>query len=525
MNDNSQYNNEVMETDVCVVGGAGAGMAAAISAVENGAKKVTLIEKTKRLGGTLGVCGGFFGVESPAQKRLGIHHSADECFTDLIQLLYWNCDAKLVRNWLCECGDSVRWLESKGMSFNVVAPFQGLKEFCRSTHHICGGDLRTGLEILRTFKRECQRLGIRILLETRAKSLIKGDSGNVTGVIATQADKTIRIDAKSTIIATGSISGNKELISRFYQGDDYEDFQIMARIPHNTGDGLIMAEEIGAKIGNLSTLYIGPHNHGAGHSELTGMFIRRPHSLKVNSNGERFIDEGVWTNSDFGWMVSYATDRQPGKMTWIIFDDKMVKDMIEKNECISLFESIASKDISHKKGPSNKADQKEAEIDEKFEFFRQKEYKGEWLENLMEDIESEKAAGRVRICQTIEEIADWIGADSHTLKQTMDRYNMFCHNGYDADFLKQSCHLIPLETPPYYVFQGPSGIDTCIGGIHINHQLNVIDKKHQPIKGLYAAGVCTSGWLSGGYGFYGSELSFTLYSGRQAGANAARNTQ
>jgi succinate dehydrogenase/fumarate reductase flavoprotein subunit len=143
----------------------------------------------------------------------------------------------------------------------------------------------------------------------------------------------------------------------------------------------------------------------------------------------------------------------------------------------------------------------------------------------MEDIESEKAAGRVRICQTIEEIADWIGADRQTLKQTMERYNIFCHNGYDADFLKQPCHLISLKTPPYYVFQGPSGIDTCIGGIHINHQLNVINKKQQPIKGLYAAGVCTSGWLSGGYGFYGSELSFTLYSGRQAGANAARNTQ
>ena len=106
----------------------------------------------------------------------------------------------------------------------------------------------------------------------------------------------------------------------------------------------------------------------------------------------------------------------------------------------------------------------------------------------------------------------------------MARYNMFCHNGYDADFLKQPCHLIPLETPPYYVFQGPSGIDTCIGGIHINHRLEVIDKKQRPIPGLYAAGVCTSGWLNRGYAFYGSELSFSLYSGRAAGTNAARNS-
>jgi succinate dehydrogenase/fumarate reductase flavoprotein subunit len=522
MNAKTEKIDATIETNVCVIGGACAGMSAAVSAVENGAKKVTLIEKTKRLGGMLGVCGGFFGVESPAQQRLGIHHTADECFADLVQLLYWNCDARLVRDWMCQSGDTVRWLESKGLYFDIVAPFQGLKEFCRSTHHVATGDgnARTGIQMLRALKAECQRLGIETLMETRAQQLIRDGSGRVTGVLAAQGDKTVRINAKNTVIATGSISANKELIARFYGGEDYDDFQIMSRIPHNTGDGLIMAEEIGAKIGNLSTLYIGPHNHGAGHSELTGMFIRRPHSLKVNRNGERFIDEGIWTNSNYGWMVSYATDRQPGKMTWVIFDDRMIKDMIAKNERIGLFEAISDKDIGHKPSESEPT----GEVDEKFDFFREKEYKGEWLENLMEDIESEAAAGRVKVCQTIEEIAAWIGADAETLKNTLARYNTHCHNGYDADFLKQPCHLVAMETPPYYVFQGPSGIDTCIGGIHINYRLEVIDRGHRTIPGLYAAGVCTSGWLNGGYGFYGSELSFTLYSGRQAGANAARNS-
>jgi len=526
MNTNVDKNTRTIDTDVCVIGGACAGMTAAICAAENGAR-VTLIEKTKRLGGTLGVCGGFFAVESPAQRRLGIHHTADECFLDLIQLLYWNCDAKLVRNWMCDCGETVRWLETKGLYFDIVAPFQGLKQFCRSTHHVCSGgeNSRTGIQMLRALKTECQRLGIEILLETRAQHLLRDDSGKVTGVMATRGEEAVRINAKNTVIATGSISANKELISRFYQGENYEDFQIMSRIPHNTGDGLIMAEEIGAKIGDLSTLYIGPHNHGAGHSELTGMFIRRPHSLKVNRNGERFIDEGIWTNSNYGWMVSYATDRQPGKMTWIIFDDKMVREMVARNEKIGLFEEISAKDIRAKKSDDKQAGAVEPEIDEKYDFFREKEYKGEWLENLMEDIESEKAAGRVKICPTIEEIAAWIGADAETLKGTISRYNMHCHNGYDADFLKQPCHLVPLETPPYYVFQGPSGIDTCIGGIHINHRLEVIDRKHRTIPGLYAAGVCTSGWLNGGYGFYGSELSFSLYSGRAAGANAARSSR
>jgi fumarate reductase flavoprotein subunit len=522
MNDKSIGLETTIETDVCVIGGAASGLCAAISAAEKGAK-VTIIEKTKRLGGTLGVCFGLFAVESPAQQRLGIHHTADECFADLVQLLYWNCDAKLVRNWMCESGDAIRWLESKGLNFDAVVPFQGLKEFCRSTYHVCSqSNSRTGMQILRALKAEVQRLGIRVLLETRASHLIKDSSGKVTGVTAIQGGTTLQINSKSTILATGSISANKELIARFYQGDDYKDLQIMSGIPHNTGDGLIMAEEIGAKIGNLSTLYIGPHNHGPGHSELTGMFIRRPHSIKINRNGERFIDEGVWTNSNFGWMVSYAVDKQPGKMTWVIFDDRMIQDMISKNEFVGNFEYMSAKDIGyHQKATPNTEGSANFEGDEKYAFYGQKKYRGVWLENLMDEIESEKAAGRVKICQTVEEIAAWTGADLPNLKKTLARYNMFCHNGYDADFLKKSCHLIPLETPPYYVFQGPSGIDTCIGGIHVNYRLEVINKESRTIPGLYGAGVCTSGWLNGGYGFYGSELGFSVYSGRTAGSNAA----
>ena len=48
----------------------------------------------------------------------------------------------------------------------------------------------------------------------------------------------------------------------------------------------------------------------------------------INANGERFMDEGVWTNSDYGWMVSYAVDRQPGRRIWIICDARMIDDMI-----------------------------------------------------------------------------------------------------------------------------------------------------------------------------------------------------
>lgn len=513
----------VIETDVCVLGAACAGLSAAINAYDSGCRKVVILEKSRRVGGTLGICCGFFGVESPAQKRLGIHNTAEEMFRDLVQLLYWNCDARLVHNWMNGSGDSVRWLESLGMEFNIVEPFQGYRDLCRATYHVSTvGQGRTGTQMLRALRKACDERKIDVRLSTRATHLLTDERGTVVGVEAVSGEDTILVKAKSVIIATGSISNNKELIARFYNGETYQGTQIMAAVAHNTGDGLIMAEEVGAKVGNLSTLFMGPHNHGPGHSELTGMFIRRPHSLKINKAGERFADEGLWTNSDFGWMLSFATDKQPGKMTYAIFDDKLIKDMVEKNEVIGYFEHMSSTlDIVKRE----KAEAKDKQlIDSKFDFYKEGNYSGFWLENLMADIDKEAAAGRVKRCMTCGEIAEFIGGDSETaetIENTLQRYNMHCKNKYDADFLKEPRHLIELDTPPYYVFKAPSGVDTCIGGININYNLQVIDPDHRPIKGLYAAGVCTSGWLNVGYAYYGSELSFTLYSGRTAGQKAA----
>jgi len=53
----------------------------------------------------------------------------------------------------------------------------------------------------------------------------------------------------------------------------------------------------------------------------------------------------------------------------------------------------------------------DSEVAAKYDFYHEKDYRGDWLENLMEDIES-KAAGRVKICQNVEEIAAWIGANA-----------------------------------------------------------------------------------------------------------------
>jgi len=515
---------KTIDTDVVVLGGAGSGLCAALRAAENGAK-VILVEKQKRLGGSTVLAAGFFGVGSPAQMRQGVFDSPDDCYREVMQLLYWNVDARLVRNWMQQSGESIRWIEEKGVIFDQVVPFQATGNYAKATYHVSNGSKqRTGMAIYKKLEEHIYANGnIEVFLNTRATSLVKGENNDATGVIATRkhddgAEDEILINAKSVVIATGSISGNSQLIERFF-GTSYDDIQIMARLPHNQGEGLMMAEEFGAKIGQMGVLYIGPHNHFHGADGIIGAVIRRPESLKVNHLGERFADESLWHCSEFGWMMSTAINHQYNHMSWCIFDqacmDKMVKDntVYGYEEFLHAMHTLPK--TRHIKHDMSMAADKLGGTDRSAD-------QGIWLENIYNGVDREVKGNRGRVCNTIGELAEYIGCDSQTLEGSIERYNFYCERKYDNDFLKKTEFMLPVSTPPYYIFDGPGGIDTCVGGIYVNYDLRVVDKTEKPIPGLYAAGVCCSNWLNGGYAYYGSCLGFSLFSGQSAGINAAR---
>jgi succinate dehydrogenase/fumarate reductase flavoprotein subunit len=325
-----------LSVDICVIGGAGAGLFAAARAVENGANKVVVLDKMKSMGGCTRIAMGVFSVESPAQKRLGINYTADECFKYHMDMTNWYPDAKLVRNWMLGTSHALAWLEEKGCIFDQVISFTGNG---KRTHHLARSG-RTGLTIVETLLKTSRQLGVDLRTETRATKLLTNDEGAVVGVLATHDDEELKISAKCVIIATGSISSNKALLARFYPGQNLDDIKIMAKVPHNTGDGLIMAEEIGATSTHISTLYIGPHNHPF--NERTGVLIRRPHVIKLNRNGERYADESMSLNNDWGWMFCMATDRQPDKVAYALMDESILRFFQTKKKLYASYETMAS---------------------------------------------------------------------------------------------------------------------------------------------------------------------------------------
>ncbi len=240
----------------------------------------------------------------------------------------------------------------------------------------------------------------------------------------------------------------------------------------------------------------GASTEGLGYLQLRGPYFRgslevvtvamEPQTVWINKRGERFVDEAT----GFNWPeAANALNRQPDKISYSLFDERTKRSFME--------EGII-------KGYSRfPAGCKMRELDKK--------------------LQSETKDGEVIISESLDEIADCIGASPDVLKNTIDEYNRFCKQGYDEMFFKDRNFLFPLTTPPYYCIKCYQGFLGTLGGIRINHKMEVLDRDGNPIPGLYAAGNDTGGWETDTYSLVlsGSALGFAINSGRIAGENAS----
>lgn len=102
--------------------------------------------------------------------------------------------------------------------------------------------------------------------------------------------------------------------------------------------------------------------------------------------------------------------------------------------------------------------------------------------------------------ETPEELAEKIGVDPATFAETIANYNRYAETGVDEEWGKPTQYLWACDTAPYYALRVSSGMVNTNGGIRINRNAQVVDARFKPIVGLYAAGVCTSGWDNELYG-------------------------
>jgi fumarate reductase flavoprotein subunit len=389
---------------------------------------------------------------------------------------HWQIDPMIIKALVDKSGDTVRWLEEMGVSFSDV-PHCYYNQLPR-IYHIPAGH---GVKLAKTLTKRCIELGVKILCNTKATKLLMDEQGRVTGVRAKTKDSEIGLDAKAVIIATGGYSGNKDLLRKHYP--HYTDSLRLYGLP-NTGDGLQMAKEAGAGTEGLGTVLImGPLFEGSLYVHAVAV---EPNVIWVNSRGERFMNEAYDVSSE----TANALNRQPGKISYTLFDESIKQGFVDKG-------LIRGAD-SHYPVTTRMTD-------------------------LDEHLRKEVRSGNAAISRSWEEIAAWIGADYEMLNDTINRYNGYCAGHQDEMCYKDRRFLEVLQTPPFYALRCCQAFHGTIGGIRINHRMEVLDTHDHPIPGLFAMGNDTGGWVSDTYCFVltGTALAFALNSGRISGENAA----
>ena len=362
-----------------------------------------------------------------------------------------------------------------GIIFEDI-PFCFPNQFPRIFHVVSGH----GRRLIHTLHKRCEELGVQILCETTASKISINKNGEVKGVIAKQRGKDISINAKAVIIATGGYSGDKQLMKKYYPY--YSDTLRLYGKPC-PGDGLRMAVEAGAATEGLgAVIAMGPLFEGSNYVHIVSM---ESNTVWVNKRGERFINEDVIPSAS-----SNALNMQPDMISFTLFDSTIRQGFINDGTI---------KAVEPQRYPA-----------------------GTRMESLDEKLEMEIKKGTVKVSGLWKEIAEWIGADLKTLKRTVTEYNSYCEKGFDEVFYKDRRFLQPLKTPPFYALRCTQAHHGTIGGIKINHRMEVVNSGEKKIPGLYASGNDTGGWVAGSYPHHltGTALSFALNSARIAGENA-----
>jgi fumarate reductase flavoprotein subunit len=467
------------EQRLVIIGGGGAGLAAAVEAAEKGIKDITVVEKKAVVGGTSAIAGGIFACQSPVQERLGIPSDSSQLFKKAMDWAHWeNVRPEVLRAFINKSGQTIRWLEDKGLEFDLIAFYP--HQMPPVQHNPRG----LGAALIRLLQKECLNHGVRILCRTAAHKIIRGEDGAVAAIECLADGQITTLPCRSIIIASGGFSGNKELMRRYFP--HLKDGLLLSGLPLK-GDGIFLAEAAGAAIENTATIIKeGPRFHI--HQWPLLALERNPVTLWVNRRGERFTDESL------GYHIFESVNpimRQPEMACFTLLDGSLRR----------YFEENIGRLTNRRMGDAPSVIH----------------------DTLEKGFSQGVSQGTIKMAASWAEIAAWIGAESEVLTATIRRYNEFARQGQDADFVKDRQFLLPLTEPPFYAVRDLVVQLDTIGGIRIDEKMRVMDPRDQAIAGLLAAGVVTSGWESE---IYCSELSasafgFSVNSGRIAAETAA----
>ena len=455
-----------LSADVIVVGGGGAGMAAATRLAQLG-KSVILVEKSGFLGGAISVSGGNQVVMgSQLQIDNGVADDSVESMVADFEANGANKNNKEILTLFAEnVGATTDWLvASCGITFE-----EGLHQLGEYSHNRELAYTGGGAGFAEAMRKAVEEAGVQVLLNTKAESLI-ADNGTVTGVKAASSDADYTLTAGDVVLATGGYGANKDMLtdemkSALYYGP-----------ASSTGEGIQMAQAVGAQTANMEYGKRYPNgievSEGMAKSTIAGNIVGWTMSaILVNKDGNRVVNEKASNRT-----ILEEELKQEGGELYLLLDAET-------------FEAWKAK-----LAPAGISD---ADI-EKY-------------------LEANGTATPVFAHgETLEEAAAAAGINADNLKATVEKYNGFVAKGSDDDFGRAATYLTKtIGEGPYYIVEQKPRFATTMGGLVINTSMQVLNEAGEPISGLYAAGE-NCGQVMGDDSPSGANNAWALTSGKLA---------
>ncbi|RKI96375.1 flavocytochrome c [bacterium D16-34] len=461
---------DTYDTDVCVVGGGGAGLASAIAAVQAGAS-VIVMEKCGITGGSTNVSEGALNAVDPErQDPQGIEDSIETFYDTTIKGGHEQGTPELVHYLTDNALDSVHWLESLGVEFkDEIGSATG--SLGQRSHYPA---TPSGNTYIRSFQQFIEDNADKIMLlnDMQVTELITDNSGAVVGVKALyKGEKEVTVNAGAVIIATGGFGANVEYRQSVNDGV-WKEVTLDDSIgctnikPCAQGEGLALAEGAGAELIGLSDIQLHPcGTPGTGLMEDIRTSGRN--RIFVNTDGKRFVNEGAERDA-----LCKAIFAQPDGTYWVVVNTLRYPDPDEPDA------------------------------------------NGATINNML-------ALGHIVTGETVEEVAEAMGVDATNLQASIDAYNEVVGGAEDEfGFVADNTADAEMTEGPWYACRKVPTVHHTMGGIKVNVESEACDADGNPIPGLYAAGEVTGG-IHGSNRLGGNAIADCMTFGRNAGTNAA----